>query len=40
MRDAVMNEDEHTISDPCHHHLKVEKEEEVSLSTFHFPHEH
>ena len=30
VRDAVINGEEHTISDQCRVHLRVEKEEEVS----------
>lgn len=32
MRDAIVEEEEHSVSDECRHHLRVEKEEEVSLS--------
>ena len=29
MRDAIINEEEHSISEQCRQHLRVEKEEEV-----------
>ena len=32
MRDAIVEEEEHSVSDECRRHLRVEKEEEVSLS--------
>ena len=31
IRDAVIGEEEHVISDTCRKHLKIEKEIEVSL---------